>query len=77
MFLVFSGMEISGLKLEKLVIFQKKLPKPKTKKKNYTGLCKEAKCSKLNYFLIIVIKHSFSFYDIFFSILNKLLFFII
>ena len=33
MFLVFLGMEISSPKLEKLVIFQTKLPKPKNKKK--------------------------------------------
>ena len=41
-------------------------------KKNvsYTFSDKEAKFCKLKYFLIILMKHFFSFYNIFFSILN-------
>ena len=40
------------------------------KKVSYTFSDKEAKFCKLKYFLIILMKHFFSFYNILFSILN-------
>ena len=74
--LIFCKMELSSSKLKKLIKFQERIKKPENKKKKgYTFPYKEAKCSKLKYFLIITIKLFFSFYNIF-SILNKLLLFI-
>ena len=74
-FLYFAKWNFLAPSLKNLLNFRKELKSLKIKKKSYTFPYKEAKCSKLKYFLIITIKLFFSFYNIF-SILNKLLLFI-